>query len=203
MPARKNNKTRTGPSSLEETVSPSLAVSGQAYDASKVTPALPEEPPAWKVLASKMSQDERHEADENLILTYLACYLLLERALLRAGFVRAPGVSKQVRPDWYGWVRHIDKEFYPDSAEELGASVAHLLGLRDDEEPRPVRVQNRLQWESGSAFSRNLWLTDMLQQTTMQLTYRYNFEDVAGCDAPQVMACLFVAEAWLQLVPGG
>jgi hypothetical protein len=43
----------------------------------------------------------------------------------------------------------------------------------------------------------------MLQQTTMQLTHRDNVADVPGCDTPQVMACLFVGEAWLQLVPGG
>jgi hypothetical protein len=121
--------------------------------------------------------------------------------LLRAGFVRSPGARKQVRPDWYGWARHINQKFDPGCSDELDDSVDYLLGLRDDEEPRPVRTQNRLQWESASAFSHNLWLADMLQQTTMQLSYRYNFTETPSCDAPQVMACLFVAEAWLQLVP--
>jgi hypothetical protein len=149
---------------------------------------FPEDTPDWKKLASELSESEKEESDQQLILTYLAFYRLLERALLRAG--------------WYGWVRHIDQEFDPGSSEELGDSVAHLLDLRNDEEPRPVQAQNRLQWESDGAFSRNLWLADMLQQTTMQLSYRYDFAETPGCDAPQVMSCLFVVEAWLQLVAG-
>jgi hypothetical protein len=202
MPARKNNKNKTGIelSSLEENVTPSTAAYDQGFPAVGAPSSLPEDPPAWKKLASEMSQSDKDEADEGLILTYLTYYRLLEMALLQAGFVRSPGARKQVQPDWYGWVRHIDKEFDPDSSDELGDSVDYLMGLRDDEEPRPVRTQNRLQWESASAFSQNLWLADMLQQTTMQLTYRYNLPETPGCDAPQVMASLFVVEAWLQLV---
>jgi hypothetical protein len=147
-----------------------------------------------------MSQSDKDESDLQLILTYLTYYRLLEMALLRAGFVRSPGARKQVQPDWYGWVRHIDQEFDPDSSDELRDSVDYLMGLRDDEEPRPMRTQNRLQWESASAFSHNLWLADMLQQTTMQLTYRYNFTETPGCEAAQVMASLFGVDAWLELL---
>jgi hypothetical protein len=100
--------------------------------------------------------------DTGLILIYLTYYCLLEGALVRAGFVRSPGARKQVRPDWYGWARHIDQEFDPGSSDELDDSVDYLLGLRDDDEARPVRAQNRLQWQTGSTFSDNLWLADML-----------------------------------------
>jgi hypothetical protein len=205
MPARKNNQNKTGTelSSLEENVTPSIAAYDRGSAARGAPSSLPEDPPAWKKLASEMSQSERDEADDDLILTYLAYYRLLERALVQAGFATRAASYKQPRPDWYRWVRHIDQDFDPGASEELEDSVDYLLGLRDDDEPRPVRAQNRLQWESGSAFSHNLWLTDMLQQTTMQLTYGYNFAETPGCDTPQVMACLFVAQAWLQLVPGG
>ncbi len=202
MPANKNDKNKTRPPGLEESASPSITASGQGYDARKLTPALPEKPPARKVPASEMPRSDRDEADEDLILTYLTFYRLLERALVRGGFVMAASVNKQARPDWYGWARHIEKKFDPDSAEEVRGAVAYLLGLQDDEEPRPVRTQNRLQWQTGCPFSDNLWLADMLQQTTMQLTYRYNFAETPGCDTPQVMAALFVAEEWLQLVRG-
>jgi hypothetical protein len=170
MPAMKNNKNRTGLSSLEENVRPSIAAFDQGFAAREVPSTFSEDPPDWKKLASELSESDKEESDQQLILTYLAFYRLLERALVRAGFVRSPGARKQVRPDWYGWARHIDQEFDPGSSDELDDSVDYLLGLRDDEEPRPVRTQNRLQWESASAFSDNLWLADMLQQTTMQLS---------------------------------
>jgi hypothetical protein len=201
MQIRKNNKNKTSLPSQEESASPSLAAFGQGYNAREFPSPIPEDPPAWIKLVAELSQSEREEGDEELILTYLTFYRLLEQALVQAGFVRAASGNKQARPDWYGWARHIDKKFDPDSSDELGDGVAYLLGLRDDEEPLPVRTQNRLQWQTGTFFSDNLWLTDMLQQTRMQLTYRYNFAKTPGCDTAQVMAALFVVQAWLQLVP--
>jgi hypothetical protein len=135
--------------------------------------------------------------------SYLACYRLLEWALVRAGFVSAFSSHKQPRPDWYRWARHIEKQFDPASDHVLEQSVAHLLYMRDDMDALPGRRQNRLTWESASPYSDILWLTEMLQETSLRLTHRYNFADTPGCDAPQVMAALFVVQAWLELVPGG
>ena len=69
-------------------------------------------------------------------------------------------------------------------------------------EQLPGRRQNRIQWESASPYSDVLWLTELLQQTGLRLTHRYNFAGTPGCDTLQVMAALFVVQAWLQLAVG-
>jgi hypothetical protein len=122
---------------------------------------------------------------------------------VRTGFVIALSIYKRPRPDWYRWARHIEKQFDPLSSEELDMSVGHLLNLRDRMDTLPGRLQNSIPWESASSFSDNLWLAEMLQQTDLRLTQRYNFPDIPACDTPQVMAALLVVEAWLQLVPRG
>jgi hypothetical protein len=103
MPARKKDKNETGAdlASLGENASPSIAAFEMEYEARETPSPFPGDPPAWKKLASAMCQSDREEADEQLILSYLAYYHLLERALVRAGFVRAASGRKQVRPDWY------------------------------------------------------------------------------------------------------
>jgi hypothetical protein len=203
MPAKKKDKNRTGLSSLEENarVSPAaFEMGGGAWEASSSFPGTGGD---WRKRIPKPDPVALQELDEQIILTYLTYHRLLEQALVRAGFVMALSSNKQPRPDWYGWARHIEKQFDPLSSEELGMAVAHLLDLRDDMEALPGRMQNRLTWESVSPFSDNLWLAEMLQRTSLRLTHRYNLAETPSCDTPQVMAALFVVEAWLQLVPGG
>jgi hypothetical protein len=55
--------------------------------------------------------------------------------------------------------------------------------------------QNYIQWDSAAPFSDILWLADVLQQTALQLTCRYNVAKVASFDTPGVMAALFVVQA--------
>lgn len=202
MPAKKKDKNRTGTglSSLEENarVSPAaIEMGGVAWEASSPFPGTPGD---WRKRIPKPDPVALDEVDQHLILTYLTCHRLLEQTLVRTGFVMALSSNKQPRPDWYSWARHIEKQFDPLFSEELGMSVAHLLDLRDDMEALPGRMQNRITWVSDSRFSDNLWLAEMLQRTSLRLTHRYNFVDTPGCDTPQVMAALFVVEAWLQLV---
>ena len=205
MPAKKKDKNRTGtrPSSREEQFRVSNASVELSCEYGEVSSPFPGDPWAKIKHVHGPVPDIEDELDEELNLTYLACDRLLEQTLVRAGFVRVISSYKQAQPDWYRWVRHIEKRFDPGSAVELQAAVDHLLSLRDDMDALPGRLQNRLTWESASPFSDNLWLAEMLQQTRLQLTHRYNIPATPGCDAAQVMAALFVAQEWLQLVPGG
>lgn len=205
MPARKKDKNRTGTglSSLEKSARVSIAPFEIGYEAREVPSPFPGVPEAGREQGSQPKYIPEDEPDTNLILTYLAFHQLLERTLVRAGFVMPSSSNKQPRPDWYRWARHIEKQFDPLSSEELEMSVDFLLDLRDDMDALPGRMQNRLTWESASRFSDNLWLAEMLQRTGSRLIHRYNFAETPGCDTPQVMAALFVVEAWLQLVPEG
>lgn len=204
MTAKKKDKNRTGAglSGPEENARVSPAAFEMGYEAWDASSPFLETPGSWRKHIPKPDPVALQEMDEQLILTYLAYHRLLEQALVRAGFVMALSIHKQPRPDWYRWARHIEKQFDPLSSEELGMAVAHLLDLRDDMETLPGRMQNRLTWESDSRFSDNLWLAEMLQRTSSLLIHRYNFAETPGCDTPQVMAALFVAQAWLPLVPG-
>jgi hypothetical protein len=205
MPVKKKDKNRTGTglSSLEENARVSPAAFERGGEAWEVSSSFPVAPGDWRKRIPKPDPIVLQELDEQLILTYLTYHRLLEQALVRAGFVMALSSNKRPRPDWYSWARHIEKQFDPLSSEEVGMSVAHLLDLRDDMEALPGRMQNRLTWESDSRFSDNLWLAEMIQRTSSLLTHRYNFAEAPGCDTPQLMAALFVVEAWLPLVPEG
>jgi len=202
MPARKNTKNKTGLSSLEERASPSIAEFEREVEAGQVPSPSPRDPGTRRRRASSPEQVGEEEMDEPLILTYLAFYHLLERLLVQAGFSGSTAAYKQPRPDWYRWARRIEKEFDPASSEELRDAVEYLLSLRDEMEELPGRLQNRIQWESVSPYSDVLWLTEMLQHTSVQLTHRYNLVEMPGCSTPQVMAALFVVQAWLELVSG-
>jgi hypothetical protein len=91
-----------------------------------------------------------------------------------------------------------------DSSVAGGKSVSGPEQVAEEEmDELPGRLQNRLHWESASPYSDVLWLTEMLQHTSFQLTHRYNLVEMPGCAAPQVMAALFVAQAWPELVSGG
>ena len=204
MPARKNHKKKAGSglSGPEENVSVSMVAFEQEYEAGEGPSPFPGHPGKGRKHASAADRIAQEEADADLILTYLAFYRHLEQALVRAGFVRVISSHNQPRPDWYRWAMHIEKQFDPASDDVLHQSVDHLLLLRDDMEALPGRWQNRLQWESASPYSDILWLTEMLQETSLRLTQRYNFADTPGCDAGQVMAALFVVQAWLELISG-
>ena len=205
MPASKKdkNRTRAGLSSATAGICVSAAPSEARYQPHTGPARFPGDPGVARKRTPQPDPCASAEMDTDLILTYLACHRLLEQALVRAGFVMALSSNKQPRPDWYRWTRHIEKQFDPASDEVLQMSVDYLLDLRDDKETLPGRLQNRIQWESASPFSDTLWLTEILQQTELRLTHRYNVAAAPGCDTPQVMAALFVVQAWLPLVPGG
>jgi hypothetical protein len=202
MPANKNDKNGTGPSGTEEQIRVSNAAFDSSCEYGEASSVFPGDPRAGRKHVAGPEPDIEDELDEELNLTYLACDRLFELALVRAGFVQVVSSYKQAQPDWYRWARHIEKQFDPGSAVELEAAVDHLLSLREDMESLPGRLQNRLTWESASPFSDNLCLAEMLQQTRLQLTHHYNIPATPGCDSAQVMAALFVAQEWLQLVPG-
>ncbi len=202
MPARKKDRNETGLFNAAAITSVTPANLDRGYETGAAQFPIPGDPRGGRKHASVPKQVSEEEQDQHLILTYLTCLRLLEHALVRAGFVMALSSYKQARPDWYGWARHIEKQFVPASDDVLQMSVDHLLDLRDDMEALPGRMQNRITWESASRFSDNLWLAEMLQRTGSQLTHRYNFAETPGCDTPQVMAALMVVEAWLQLVQG-
>jgi len=205
MPASKKdkNRTRAGLSSATAGISVSAVPSEMRYQPHTGASPFQGDPGVARKRTPQLDPGESEELATDLILTYLAYHRLLEQALVRAGFVMALSSNKQPRPDWYRWVRHIEKQFDPDSDDVLQMSVDYLLDLRDDMETLPGRLQNRIQWESASPFSDTLWLTEILQQTERRLTHRYNVAATPGCDTPQVMAALFVVQAWLPLVPGG
>jgi hypothetical protein len=205
MTKKKNNQTRNEAGLSRSTGShsdPDVALD-RGTEAWEAAAPFPGSSVAGRKYASVPKQFSSEEMDEHLILSYLAMYRLLERSLVQAGFTTTTASYKRPRPDWYRWARHIEKGFNPGSSEELEASVEHLVSLRDEMEQLPGRRQNRIQWESASSYSDILWLTEMLQQTNLQLTHRYNLAETPGCDTAQVMAALLVVGAWLQLVPGG
>jgi hypothetical protein len=137
--------------------------------------------------------------DEELILTYLTEYHALGQALMQAGFVRVGRTPGNAQPDWAGFARHIEQHFDPDSSEPLQGAVAYLLYQKDNLERRTERLQHSQPWETYSPHSDVIWLSEMLQQTHNRLIHGINFLGKPGCDSTQVMAALFIVEAWAHI----
>jgi hypothetical protein len=148
---------------------------------------------------NKTSQD--NDFDWDLVLTFLTDYLMLEGALVQAGFTQAGCRPGNPQPDWKGFARHIAGKFDPDSSPELMGAVCTLLA--DPEDPgffRKRRTEPSL-WEPSIPERNTAWLGEVVQQIRDQLLLQINFVQIPACDDTSLAAALVLVDAWAIIDP--
>jgi hypothetical protein len=130
--------------------------------------------------------------DEELVLTFLALYHSLEQALVRAGYTRAGYTPGNPQPDWGGFARHIAGKFDPDSSPELMGAFCYLLGEPGAQE---------LRMELPSPVSDILWLSELVQEVRNRLLLWMNFAGKPWGNDANVVAALYIIQAWSKLDP--
>jgi hypothetical protein len=143
----------------------------------------------------------RDELDEELALTFLTLYHTFEQALVRAGYTRASRTPGSARADWERFARHIEDQFDPDSSPVLQGAVAYLLFEQKNLDLRNKRLDDAFPWDVSSPHSDIVWISVLIQQTWNQLTHWINFMGTPDSDISQVMAAMFVLEAWAGIDP--
>jgi hypothetical protein len=167
------------------------------HEAMKASEPLPEEPGVGPV--SDPSADQASTSDEfdmEMALTFLTDYHALEQALVRAGYTRASRSPGSTQADWELFARHIEDRFDPDSSAVLQGAVAHLLWHEENMDLRRKRLQDCALWEDFNPNNDIVWISELLQHTRNKLIHGINLPGLPGCDFDQVLAALFVVEAW-------
>jgi hypothetical protein len=141
------------------------------------------------------------DLDAELILTFLTKFQLLEQALVRAGFTRPGRIHGNAQADWLRFVRRIEPRFRPDSSPELQGAVSFLLYDPEKHALRQKRLQDYVPGETFSANSDILWLLELVLETGNKLTYGLPFLKKTDLGSDQIMAALFVVEAWSDCDP--
>jgi hypothetical protein len=141
------------------------------------------------------------ELDEVLVLNFLADTHELEEALVRAGFTRAGQTPRDARPDWEQFALHIEGKFEPESRVELEMAVVYLLADPVRESFRRERLADSILGEPSKPHSDIVWLAELVQEIRNRLLGWINFRREPGCEDADVMAALFVVQAWSHLDP--
>jgi hypothetical protein len=136
------------------------------------------------------------DLDGDLILTFMTEFQLLEQALVRAGFTCTGQNHGNGRVDWLRFIRYIEPRFRPESSPELEGAVSYLLYNPEKHALRRKRLQDDKPGETRSAHSDMLWLSELVLEIANKLTHGLPFLKKTDLDPDQVMAALFVVEAW-------
>lgn len=136
-----------------------------------------------------------HDIDEELILIFLTEFQALEQALIRAGFTRAGGPSRDPQADWVRYARHIEASFRPDSSPELQGAVSYLLCEPEKLERRRERLPHSYPGETASPYSDLVWLSELVQEAGTRLSHGINFLKTPGFDTAYLTAVLLVVAA--------
>jgi hypothetical protein len=134
--------------------------------------------------------------DEELILIFLTEFQALEQALIRAGFTRTGGPSRDPHADWGRYARHIEARFRPDSSPELQGAVSYLLYEPEKLERRRERLPDSYPGEPSSPYSDLVWLSELVQEAGNRLSHGINFLKTPGFDTAYLTAVLFVVAAF-------